>query len=195
MSYRTGVPNERVQIDIVGPLVESYRMNKYLIVVTDCFTKWANAYPVRRATAIEEANALQDWVSQFGVMKLIHSNQRTHFEATVEQQLCHKLGIVKTRTTSYQPKGNGQVERANRTLMDILSKYVRQSQKDWDEHIPMALLTYRSCANEVNKISPVMMTYGRELDLPVDLIYGAHPAHCNLGKNHISMWLKLNRQS
>ena len=182
VSYRTGVPNERVQIDIVGPLVESYRMNKYLIVMTDCFTKWANAYPVRRATAIEVANALQDWVSQFGVMKIIHSDQGTQFEATVVQQLCHKLGIVKTRTTSYHPQGDGQVERLNRTLMDILSKYGRQSQKDWDEHIPMALLAYRSCANEVNKISPAMMTYGRELNLPVDLIYGVPPSSVQPGQ-------------
>ena len=113
VSYRTGVPNERVQIDIVGHLVESYRMNKYLIVMTNCFIKWANAYPVRRATAIEVANALQDWVSQFGVMKIIHSDQGTQFEATVVQQLCLKLGIVKTRTTSYHPKGDGQVERLN----------------------------------------------------------------------------------
>lgn len=38
--YVSGVPNERVQIDNVGPLIETHRSNKFLIVLTDCFTKW-----------------------------------------------------------------------------------------------------------------------------------------------------------
>ena len=144
--------------------------------MTDCFTKWANAYPVRRATAIEVAKAVLDWVSQFGIMKILHSDQGAQFEAAVIQQLCQKLGILKTRTTSYHAQSDGQVERLNRTLMEILSKYVHHSQKDWDEHIPMILLAYRSCTGEANKMSPVMMTYGRELDLPVDLVYGVPPS-------------------
>ena len=45
-TYLSGAPNERVQIDILGPLVESYKSNKYIIVLTDCFTKWASAYAV-----------------------------------------------------------------------------------------------------------------------------------------------------
>ena len=116
-----------------------------------------------------------DWVSQFGVMKILHSDQGTQFEATVIQQLCHKLGILKTRTTSYHAQSDGQVERLNRTLMEILSKYVHHNQKDWDEHIPMILLAYRSCRSETTRMSPALMTFGRELDLPINLIYGVPP--------------------
>ena len=58
--YVSGTPKERVQIDILEPLVESYRSNKYIIVLTDCFTKWASAYAVPRATATEVADAILD---------------------------------------------------------------------------------------------------------------------------------------
>ena len=74
-TYVSGTPNERVQIDILGPLVESYKSNKYIIVLTDCFTKWASAYAVPRATATEVADAILDWTAQFGVMKILHSDQ------------------------------------------------------------------------------------------------------------------------
>ena len=172
-TYVSGTPNERVQIDILGPLVETYKSNKYLIVLTDCFTKWASAYAVPRATATEVAGAILDWISQHGVMKILHSDQGRVFESELVREVCEKFGIHKTRTTSYHPASDGQVERMNRTLIDMLSKYVGQNQRSWDEHIPLALLAYRSSVHESTTLSPAMMTYGRELDLPADLVFGS----------------------
>lgn len=170
--YTSGAPNERVQIDIVGPLIETKSSNKYLIVLTDCFTKWASTYAVPRATATAVADAILDWISQFGVMQILHSDQGTQFESAVVTELCQKFGILKTRTTSYYPASDGQVERFNRTLIDMLSKYVAQNQRSWDEHLPLVLLAYRSSVHDSTSLSPAMMTYGREMDLPADLIFG-----------------------
>ena len=172
-TYVSGTPNERVQIDILGPLVESYQSNKYIIVLTDCFTKWASAYAVPRATATEVADAILDWTSQFGVMKILHSDQGRQMESAIVKEVCQRFGIHKTRTTSYYPASDGQVERMNRTLIDMLSKYVGENHRSWDEHLPLVLLAYRSSLHESTSLSPAMMTYGRELDLPADLIYGS----------------------
>ena len=38
------LPFERVQIDILGPFPISSLGNRYLLVVTDCFTKWVEAF-------------------------------------------------------------------------------------------------------------------------------------------------------
>ncbi|MEW8548046.1 MAG: RNase H-like domain-containing protein, partial [Candidatus Thiodiazotropha sp.] len=171
--FVSGVPNERVQIDIVGPLIESQKSNKYLIVLTDCFTKWASAHAVPRATANAVADAVLDWVSRFGVMQVLHSDQGKQFEATVIADLCQKLGILKTRATSYYAPSDGQVERLNRTLIEMLSKYVEQNHRTWDDHLPLVLLAYNSSVHESTSLSPAMMTYGRELDLPADLIFGS----------------------
>ena len=85
------------------------------------------------------------------------------------------MSIDKTRTTAFRPQSNGLVERFNRTLEDILSKYVSQNQKDWDEKLPWALLAYRSSEHDTTKCSLCMLMLGREIELPVDLIYGPHP--------------------
>ena len=147
-TYVSGTPNERVQIDILGPLVESYTSNKYIIVLTDCFTKWAIAYAVPRSTATEVADAILVWISQFGVMKILHSDQGRQFEAMTIREICQKFGIHKTRTTSYYPASDGQVERPNRTLIDMLSKYVGQNQRSWEDHLPLVLLEYRSSVHD-----------------------------------------------
>ena len=112
-------PNERIQIDILGPLIESFRSNKYIIVLTDCFTKWASTYAVPRATAPAVAYAVIDWIGQFGVMKILHSDQCRQFESVIIQEICQRFNTHKMRTTSLNPASDRQVERFNRTLIDM----------------------------------------------------------------------------
>jgi len=45
--YNVGGPFERVQMDILGPFLVSYKGNKYLLVISDCFTKWVEAFPLK----------------------------------------------------------------------------------------------------------------------------------------------------
>lgn len=73
------------------------------------------------------------------------------------------------------PQSDGMVERLNRTLEDVLSKFVSNHQRDWDQHIPLALMAYRSSVHESTGFSPSMLMFGREIELPIDLLYGPHP--------------------
>ena len=53
-SIKTGYPLERIQIDILGPLPETNRGNKYVVVVVDMYTRWPEAY----ALPNQEANTV-----------------------------------------------------------------------------------------------------------------------------------------
>ena len=64
------------------------------------------------------------------------------------------------------------IERANRSIQNMISSYVSDKQDDWDEHIPLLILTYRPSIRETTGVSPVMMMLGRELTLPVDMTLG-----------------------
>ena len=85
--------------------------------------------------------------------------------------MCKLLGIEKTRTTAFHPSSDGLVERTQRTIEDMLSKYIETNQRNWDQVLPLLLMAFRSSKHESTKFSPCMMMLGREVDLPVDLIY------------------------
>ena len=174
--YNVGAPMERVALDIIGPLPISFKGNKYALIVSDYFTKWVEGYPmpdIETTTIVE--NFVSNFVCRFGVPLQIHTDQGRQFESGLFKELCNRFLIDKTRTTAFRPQSDGLVERMNRSLEDILSKYVRKDQKDWDEQLPWALMAYRSAVNESTKFSPSMLMLGREILLPIDLIYGPHP--------------------
>lgn len=73
------------------------------------------------------------------------------------------------------PQSDGMVERLNRTVEDVLSKYVAKHHRDWDRHLQLALMDYRSSEYESTGFSPGMIMFGREIDLQLDLLYGQPP--------------------
>ncbi|MES9882407.1 MAG: transposase family protein, partial [Sedimenticola sp.] len=175
-SYHVGMPMERVALDILGPLPETLRGNKYVLVVTDYFTRWAEAYPLRVITAASVATTLvEQFISRFGTPRIIHSDQGRQFESQLFTQLCSLLQCQKTRTTPFHPQSDGLVERFNRTLEDMLSKYISPNQRDWDEIVPILLMAYRSSQHESTGLTPNLMMLGREVDLPIDLLYPPPP--------------------
>ena len=104
-------------------------------------------------------------------MQILHSDQGGQFESAVITEVCNKFGILKTRTTGYYPASDGQVERLNRTLIEMLSKYAGQTQRRWDEHLPLVLLAYRSSVHDSTSVAGHDdVSQGTRLDLPVDLI-------------------------
>ena len=54
--------------------------------------------------------------------------------------MCVRFNMDKTRTTPYHPENDGMVERMNRTLQDMLAKYVSDHQHDWDECLPLVMM-------------------------------------------------------
>ena len=78
----------------------------------------------------------------------------------------------KTCTTALHPQSDGMVERLNRTLENQLTVFVEKHQQDWDDHVPLILLAYCSAVHESTGQTPSCLMFGREVNLPVDLLYG-----------------------
>lgn len=171
-----GEPFEKIGIDVLGPFPLTEKGNRWVLVMTDYFTKWpeAVALPVQTAEAVAEA-FLEAVVSRFGVPRQIHSDQCRNFESEVFQKLLKLLGARKTRTTPLHPQSDGLAERFKRTLLDYLAKFVDRQQSNWDKLLPLALLSYQAAVHETTKFTPAMLNLGRELVLPVDLWRGSPP--------------------
>ena len=176
--YRVGAPMERIAIDVLGPLTETNDGNVFILVVGDYFTKWMESYPIKDQQAETVAEVLvSQFVCRFGVPIDLHSDQGRNFESKVFQEMCTILGINKTRTTPYNPKSDGLVERYNRTIVNAVSLMIQphQHQRDWDVYLPYVGMAYRSSIQASTGESPNMMMLGREVTMPVDLVVGAVP--------------------
>ena len=120
--------------DILVPVTLAKKSRaRYILVMTDLFTKYAVTVALQDMKAAMVANAIIDErIMKFGAPDVIHTDQGSNFTSELKQDLCRLFMIEKTRTTTYQPPRNGQVERLNRVIADTLSKYCDEHPQEWD---------------------------------------------------------------
>lgn len=123
---------ERLSTDILGPLPETPRGNKYILTATDHFTNWVEIYPISDLTAATTARVLLNGIiCHFVCPLIILSDQGRNYESQIFQELCELLEIRKTRTTPRQPQGNGKTERFKRTLIKMIKSYIKDDKTEW----------------------------------------------------------------
>ena len=160
-------------MDYMGPLPETARGNKHLLVVMDHFTKWSEVFPTKDQKAVTVAEILVSKVfSRFGPPVVIHSDQGSNFESNLMKEICNLMGIHKSRTSAYHPQGDGQIERHNRTIQDILASYVSQHKDDWDLWVDIAVYAYNTSVHDATGYSPYELVFGRVARTPVELDLG-----------------------
>ena len=174
--FGAGEPFEIIAVDITGKHPKSARGNEYIVTVTDVFSKWSEAIPVRTHSAPVVAKILVDNVfSRYGMPRRLLTDQGAEFESQLFQELCRRMGIEKIRTTPYQPSTNGVVERFHRTLNSMLGKVVKLNQRDWDDHLQPVMAAYRAAKHESTGFSPNRLVFGRENRAPLDIVLGSIP--------------------
>ena len=168
-----GSPMERIGIDILSLTTETEDGNVCVLVVSDYFTKWTQAIALPDHTALTVADALVVEVFlKFGTPRLIHSDQGAEFQSELIKEIYRLLEIKQTRTAPYHPQSDGQVERFNRTLLDMLAKLCAENPETWDHHLPYVMCAYRATVHESTGCSPNLLMLGREINLPIDLLLG-----------------------
>ena len=172
-AFPVGEPFERVAIDLTGPHPTSRSGHVFILTVIDLFTKWVEAIPIRNKEAVTVARALVDVVfSRFGVPLQLLSDNGKEFDNRVLQEFCRLLEIDKIRTTVYKASTNGAIERFHRTLNSMLGKVVSTNQRNWDEYLPSVMGAYRASCHESIGYSPNFLVLGREVNAPLDVVYG-----------------------
>ena len=79
------------------------------------------------------------------------------------------MGVHISRTSAYHPQGDGQVERHNRTIQDILASYVSQHKDDWDLWVDLAVYAYNTSIHTATGFSPYELVFGRVARTPIEL--------------------------
>jgi hypothetical protein len=164
-------PMERVGIDLMGPLIKTEMGNRWIIVVTDYFTRFAITGALPSGTAEDIARFfLVNVILQFGSPRSVLSDRGKQFTSKIFCQLSKLCEIHGHRTSAYHPQTNGLTERLNKTIADMLSMYINDKHDDWDLMLPYVTFAYNSASQDTTGYSPFFLMYCREPLAFIDIL-------------------------
>ena len=145
-----------------------------VLVITDHFTRYAQAFPTKSQTAKVTAKVLWHFICHYGFPEKFISDQGRNFESQLIADLCNLAKVKKIRTSPYHPMTNGQCERFNRTLCDMLGTLETEEKADWKAFLHTLTHAYNCTRNSSFGFSPFYLMFGRHPRLPVDVDFGIH---------------------
>jgi hypothetical protein len=105
-----------------------------------------------------------------GVSKTIISDSGSQFSARIWEQLQASLGTHLIHILAYHLQTDGQMERVNQILEDMLRARVLEHQGSWDQNLPWAELSYNNSYQESLKMAPFKVLYGCRCCTPLNWI-------------------------
>lgn len=155
-------PLESVAIDILGPLPRSATGKRFLLVITDRYTKLTQVAPLATITAYHVAVAFCEvWVFKYGPPASLLSDNGTQVTSKFFQSVCKLLGLRNDYTSAYHPQTNGQTERYNRTVLEMLRSYVNEHQSDWDRYASTLTYAYNNHVHRSTGTKPFDLVLSR----------------------------------
>ena len=187
-------PLELVHMDYLS-LEPSKGNIENVLVITDHFTRYALAYPSKTQTAQATARILWDnSICHYGFPEKFISDQGRNFESDLIKELCKIAGVKKVHTTPYHPQGNGQCERFNSTLCNMLGTLSEEEKSDWKSHLGCMTHAYNCTKHASTTYSPYYLMFGRHPRLPIDVEFGLNKPNCSENSSKSRYIQKLRRR-
>ncbi|XP_060607809.1 uncharacterized protein LOC132759951 [Ruditapes philippinarum] len=194
VSVESTFPLEFVCMDYLS-LEMSSGGYEHILVITDHFTRYAQAIPTRNQTAHTTAKILfEQFICHYGFPSRLHSDQGRNFESAVILELCKLANIEKSRTTPYHPQGNGMAERFNQTLLNMLGTLEDSQKSNWKAHVPPLVHANNSTRHESTGLTPHFLMFGRHPRLAIDAFLGIEPEDSEKFRNHSNYVMGLQKR-
>ena len=184
-----------VHIDLVGPLPKPGNQPYYLLTMLDRFSRWIEAVVTTSIEAERVAKLFyENWICRFGIPDIVITDRGTQFESRIFHQMCDALDIKRRRTTAYNPKTNGAVERAHKTLKNMFRCYATKF-RDWQEALPTVLFAMRTACSASTGYPPACLVYGEPINIPGTFVKRGNELIASTGDTFLAAfqqyWFKL----
>lgn len=163
-------PFNHLIVDCVGPLPRSKSGSEYLLTIMCQVTRYPAAFVLRSITAKSVIKALSQFMSVFGIPKIIQSDQGTNFTSGVFEEALRQLNIKHNISTSYHPQSQVALERFHQSLKSLLRAYCTEMNRDWEEGLPWLMLAARKVTQDSTGFSPNEVVFGHTIRGPLAVL-------------------------
>ncbi|XP_072052109.1 uncharacterized protein [Arachis hypogaea] len=163
-------PFDRWGLDILGPFPKAPGQVKFLLVSIDYFSKWIEAQPLAHITAEKVRSFLwKNIICRYGIPREIISDNGRQFTDHKLAAFLTNFNIKHHFSSVEHPQTNGQVESANRIILQGLKKKLGDAKGEWADLIPEVLWSYNTSIQSATGETPFKLVYGAEALIPVEV--------------------------
>ena len=177
-TIHASAPNQVVHMDFmfIAPAVDqTVGGHEYVLVLKDGFSKYVELIPCVAPDASTVVTALCSWFSRQGCVQGFVSDRGSHFMNKVMAALCEVLGIKHHFVVAYAAHANGQVERVNREIKELLQQLCHErdlASTSWPQLMPtVAAVLNNTPSRTLGGYAPITAYTGRPAVSPLETVF------------------------
>ena len=165
LSQALSVPERRwseITMDFIMDLPRTSSGYNAIMVVVDRFSKRSHFIPYKTTYNAKQTAEIffKEIYKLHGLPTKIISDRDTRFRSTFWRHLFSKFGTRLAMSTAHSPTTDGQTERTNRTLEDMLRCYTDNCHRTWDMFLPAAEFCYNNTIHSAHGHTPFYLDLG-----------------------------------
>jgi hypothetical protein len=156
-------------MDFITRLPNSTKWNEAIMVVVDKLRKSSHFIPVKSTCKVIDITQIfmKEVFRLHGMPKEIVSDRDTKFTSNFWKSLMVGLETKLLFSTAYHPQTDGQIERLNQILEDMLRMHVMHQPRKWEDYLPLVEFSYNNGYQASLKMSLFEVLYGRLCNTPI----------------------------
>jgi transposase InsO family protein len=145
-------------IDKINP--PSSKGHQYILAITDYFTKWVEAIPMKTVTSNDVINFIKERViHRFGIPQTITTDGGSIFISEEFRKFTTDVGIKLIRSSPYYAQANEQADASNQSLIKLIKRKIDEHPRRWHEVLSEALWAHHISCHGAMKTSPYHLVY------------------------------------
>ncbi|CDJ33164.1 uncharacterized protein EMH_0014970 [Eimeria mitis] len=160
-----------VSLGFMTDLPLTPRGHDCILVLVDSLSKVAHFIPTKKtANTADTIELLADQLIRYhGFPDVLISDRDPRFQSQLWQQLCQRFHIKRAMSSPDHPQSDGQTERVNRTLEQMLRTYIQTDEREWERLLPALELAYNTTSHSSTELSPFEIIIGQNPVTAADL--------------------------
>lgn len=154
------MPFQLLGADLIGPFPPSKKGNKWILVISDWFSKYVFLFPLKSSKSVYVNRCVEKIFLEYSTPQIIICDNGPQFRGHSFRKLCDSYEVQKIWFTPYYSPQCNFVERNNRTIGTVLRSYVKEH-RSWDDEILKIQRAINTAKHEVTGYSPSFLVFGR----------------------------------